>query len=177
MVDITPATLGPVTKAHFEAIGRVANAWSRLELFAQTLIAGLAELPQDTALIVTNSGTVRSWMETIRRLVSLRCPPDLCDECKKLTKEIEEKLYADRNKVIHGIWGTSWHDIFGDRFQPPDGLAARVKTLKKFGKEMLAETDLTASEVHAIADRITKALDDLQWLAVVLIDASRGTHS
>lgn len=164
----------PTTKAHFEAIGRVAYEWSRLELFAQTLIAGMAELPSDKALIVTNSGTIRSWMETIRRLAKHgEVPVDLYARCKKLTETIEIELYRDRNTVIHGIWDISWQEVFGDRVQPPPDLASKVTGLKKYGA-MFAASELTAADVEAIADRIKQALQDLQWLTVALIDALRG---
>jgi hypothetical protein len=46
--SLLPA-IGPTTKAHFEAIGRVAYEWSRLEIFAQNLVAGLAGIPSETA--------------------------------------------------------------------------------------------------------------------------------
>lgn len=164
----------PTTKAHFEAIGRVAYEWSRLELFAQTLIAALANIPQDRALIITNSGSIKAWMETIRRLAAFaQCPADLLARCKKLTEEIETKLYPERNTVIHGLWDMSWPELFGDHFQPPPDLAARVVGVKKFGRNMLLERDMTAAEVEAIAQRIYGALCELESLAVALIDASR----
>ena len=103
----------PTTSEHFAAIGRVAYEWSRLELFVQTVIAVLAECPHDTGLVVTNPGSIRSWMETLRRLATHRqCPPDLYGRLKRLSKHIEDDLQRERNTVIHGLWHLSWDELF-----------------------------------------------------------------
>lgn len=164
----------PTTKAHFEAIGRVAYEWSRLEMFAQTLIAGAANIPHDISLILTNSGNIRIWMEIVRRLAEHSgCPDDIRQRLRTVSHQIENDLLADRNKVIHGLWGLSWQEVFGDRFKPPDDLKSKLTSLRKSGP-MLKEFEMTAADVEAIADRIKQALDDLQCLTVVLIDALRN---
>lgn len=144
-----------------------------MEIFAQQLVAGLAGIPNETALIVTNSGNIKSWMETVRRLAILHCTPDLYQQCKKLTEKIDTDLYRDRNTVIHGVWNISWEEVFGTRMQPPPDLKSKVTGLKKLGA-MVVEKEFDAAEVRAIADNIKSALQELQWMAVRLIDASRG---
>jgi hypothetical protein len=56
------------TKAHFEAIGRVAYEWSRLELHVQLFIGALAGLPANESLIITNPANPTAWLPMVRLL-------------------------------------------------------------------------------------------------------------
>lgn len=102
----------PTTKAHFEAIGRVAYEWSRLEQTLQTAIALVADIDRRKSLILTNAGSVKSWTETLSRLVENSLyKPELAKRTRKLGERISEQLYPQRNMVIHGIWSESWDAV------------------------------------------------------------------
>ena len=165
--------IGPTTNAHFEAIGRVAYEWSNVEMVAQNLVAALAGIPNETALIVTNSGNLKSWMEIIRRLAFPHCSPELYKDCKRLTEKIDTDLLRDRNTIIHGLWNTPWEEIFGTRMQPPADLKSNVTGFKKIGA-MRVDKEFDAAEVRAIADNINNARRELEWMSVRLIDALRN---
>lgn len=164
------------TKAHFEAIGRVAYQWSHLEIALQTAIAVVAEINQDKALIITNSGSVKSWTEILRRLVEhAKCEEALCRRTKRLCDLIAETLYPKRNFIVHGLWQVSWEELLpGDKAtHEADDRKAFVHGIKKSGKHMLVGAHVTPADVSKIASEIKVALDDLQDLTMVLACALR----
>ena len=141
----------PTTKAHFEAIGRVAYEWSRLEQTLQTAIALVADIDQRKSLILTNAGSVKSWTETLSRLVENSLyKPELSKRTRKLGERISEQLYPQRNMVIHGIWSESWEAVVGDDCASPlPNLTSFLHIVKKAGKHMEMAGELTADDVRA----------------------------
>lgn len=162
----------PTTKAHFEAIGRVAYEWSRLEQVLQTAIALVADIDKRKSLIMTNAGSVKSWTEALSRLVdSTVYKPELSKRTRKLGERISEQLSPQRNMVIHGVWAESWEAVVGDNASPLPNLTSFLHIVKKSGRHMEMAGELTADDVRQIAESILDAHEDLLDLTEALVAA------
>jgi hypothetical protein len=158
------------TTAHFEAIGRVAYEWSRLEFHIQIVIAGMTNQPIEQSLILTNATNMRSWADMVLRLANkIQCEKSVIVKFTALKNNICETLLPARNKVVHGIWSISSKELYGSNINPASTTKASVLTLLKMGKEMKREDQMTAEEVLKIAEQIREALRELIGLASLLI--------
>jgi hypothetical protein len=107
------------TRAHFEAIGRIAYEWSRLELHMQIVIAGMTNLPIERSLVLTNASNVKSWTDMVLRLANnAQLDESIITKFTALKNKINSELLSKRNKVVHGIWSVSWEELYGSNVEP-----------------------------------------------------------
>ncbi|OKO73614.1 hypothetical protein [Bradyrhizobium sp. NAS96.2] len=83
-------------------IGLVAVYWSYLEHAAERMIWAILEVDASTGRAITAPIQMRSRLKMLVSLIEARHPPLL--EAVKNIKDTIEKLEADRNLVVHGIW-------------------------------------------------------------------------
>lgn len=163
----------PTTKAHFEAIGRVAREWARLEVHAQLLISRMVKLPHKTSMIMTNPGKLSDWLVMIRRLAveQKRADRGWLERHKALKNQVDA-LRQRRNDVVHGLWSISKGELAADLQLSGLPDKARLTTVRRGGAQMLQEVTMTPQEVNAIADEIKLALRTLLELGRDIEEAS-----
>ncbi|MDS9467689.1 hypothetical protein RGQ15_08910 [Paracoccus sp. MBLB3053] len=86
-------------------VGRLNYAWSNTESLLVHLLAGLAEMPKDAAVVVFLSvSSTRGRIELIERLAKLRRPSGA--EQQELLELMARfgRLSAVRNRYNHSIW-------------------------------------------------------------------------
>lgn len=146
-----------LSQKHQQAIGRVCAEWANLEFAARWSIAELTKLDLNTALILTNSSNIQSWLDILGNLC--RANPELTNKGErfvKIKKDILD-LIGLRNDVVHGLW-----------FVNPQLVNWKTSKLKKLrkdvpsyswafpkrGKTVVSHNVFTADEINKIAIKI-----------------------
>lgn len=157
----------PSSKSHLAAIGRVAKEWSRLEYNLQSSIALLAQVPFEISLILTNPANIKGWLEIVTRLaIKLGASADQMAKWQSISNKIGGQLLPARNKVIHGIWILTADELIDDPGAAPN--KAIVRSVKKTGKVMEIENEMSATDIESIADQIRDSVDAISQFQLSL---------
>lgn len=133
---------------HLKAIGLVAVHWSFLELALSSLIWEMTPVKQMRAQAITTHLNERMRGDIARALAHEIFPGHALEtRLIDLIGEIMDKLYSERNMVVHGLWGPCG-DTAKIAIQPVKARGAvKVGPVREF----------TAEDIEQIAARIETA--------------------
>jgi hypothetical protein len=133
-----------------QLIGRLTYSWTNTESLLIHLIAGLAQVDKDTAVVIfLTLNTTRARVDLVERLAKLdRVPPEQRKRVLDLTGEFM-KLSALRNRYNHSIYA----------FDPEQGTARTIlmriadrKDSIKMGLSMALDEDARRDMEAALAE-------------------------
>lgn len=96
------AWVGEIPPEQLDWIGRVAAAWSYLEVSPDDLIWHLLDLDDEDGKIMTSRNDSNRKVQLIRSLAANHLSPTKFGELKRLPDTITA-LQEDRNFIVHGI--------------------------------------------------------------------------
>ena len=160
-----------LTDSHLKAIGTVAASWSSLEMSILYIMAKIASIPFQTALILAGPSNLAAWSDMLKKLCGQATRYGWNE--KKLSSLLEKikKLSSERNNVVHASWspetnnqqtGLLW--IPPTNAQPPK--IAKGLGVPKRGKSVLISVEKTAADIRDVAKKIEATEQELfVWLA------------
>src|SRR5665213_229338 len=143
----------PLPAGHHELIGKNIEAWSALELTIDFLIWELLRLSPDVGRVVTSKLDARPKMEMLHSIAQLTIRDrNLIAFLAVVQKDIAE-LVADRNMIIHGLWGQHKELTFAAsmRKKSPRGTIYARNFSDKNLRAMLKRTNELQSALLAVA--------------------------
>lgn len=156
---------------HATAIGFVCIKWSWLELILDCYVAQLCGLDIGSieSQVLTPNMDIRAKVTTVRALGrEKRLSDDWFAELDKVLVKIDDDIRLKRNRVVHDIWSPPT----GARTQPYRTYArTKVIRTQSFQSPKLTtheKVEMSALEIIAIANEITKAVNQLLDLAKMM---------
>lgn len=89
-----------------QRLGRLIVEWSYVEILVQDVFAWATGGERGIMNVVTKNvslGSITGWLRTVANVKNT--PPDLYNELLEILDEVDA-LRAERNALVHGLWGT-----------------------------------------------------------------------
>lgn len=154
MVDsIIEKHMAEMSAAQYQAIGRVAAFWSRLEADIATLLWWLADVQFGPgACLTAQIPNVSRLLDALKALLLLRRGSD--DLIRKVNKFSERThgLVEKRNRVVHDVW----------MFDPDGPSRHEIRAKGRLVWEYKSEP---AATVHAVANEIARHTSEFYEIA------------
>ena len=135
---------------HYEAIGRLVIACTRLDAIMTDLICGATGMQPNSALITVHHQTFSSKIDTLKALLDARNP--IYDEVpNRLVDLINEakRIYDYRSTLVHAAW------VAGDSGSPStERITARGKLVKSKRHQPTRKIREYADQADAITVRL-----------------------
>jgi hypothetical protein len=138
-------------------IGRIAVAWSDLEWQLEDAI--LLTMQTDIGRMVTTGISTRSRVSAVTNLVQSHVyydtlDPSFLERTRNIGDTITGSLEADRNRIVHGLWGPhegEWYLLRNSGTRAVAGLPA----IKKLARAVLPQHEkFTPEKLGGILQRI-----------------------
>lgn len=143
-------TTKPLSEDYLAAIGRVVTSWSLVEARLQDIIAGQIQANIPHSYAVTENLGSSSLISTARALAGNFGETDAeVDDYVELLNHVD-RLRAERNQAVHGLWGTD----------APEGFA-ECQTVRIQRSTMIVTWMATCADVHDLADEISETALEL----------------
>lgn len=145
--------------AHLSAIGRVAVQWTLLEETIEVIVWELASLKQPKAQAVTTHISTNLLIDIANAIAhESLAGTELERQLKSQLDHITNTLRPQRNKVVHGLWGTA---------SSADKIVLMETTARGVLRSKESE-EMTAEDILAIAANIDQAHFDLLHLSFAI---------
>lgn len=146
-----------------ERLGKFVVHWSLLEALVSDLFVATISSEIGNLLVVTQSvsaSTISGW---IRTQISFRqTPPDVDEEIRSILGEYDE-LRAERNSLVHGLWGTD----------KSNSGTATVQTVRLDRRVPVVDRLVTATDLDDLVDTTLRIYQRL----LAFMDAHKLRHS
>lgn len=160
--------LRALSDAHLRAIGKVAAQWSSLEFAILRVIADVARIDHQTALVMLAAQGFPSWCEILKAVSGdvTPKPKPVMNTPTALESLITEMLdlHRHRNNIVHCAWSapygiTPGMGLLGTYLLPTPKANEKASGsgLKKRQNNPVFPISYTAKEMLAIASKIDKA--------------------
>jgi hypothetical protein len=149
--------LSVVSDFHLRAIGAVAVNWAGVEMVMELTILGLYEISTDRGLVLTANLSFQNKLTMLRILAAQGAVKDKveAENLLDILKRIEA-AGKDRNRIIHGIWGSS----------EVQGLATLMSIRVRGRRLSTTNEKIPLSEVEAAARNLLDLRFEMASLAV-----------
>ena len=147
----------PVTEKHHIEIGKVSTHFALLESYISNLIIIFLEKDQRIGQIITSNCSFQRLMDLLSSLAKYKLKDlnDLSDleDLMKRANQVEQK----RNSIVHSIYAAG----------TTSDMITRLKMIAKQDRGFkFSSQDLTAEDIHLIAEEISKVAEDIQQFSI-----------
>lgn len=145
----------PLSDEHYNAIGRVAAAWTRLETVIELGIWSCSEIPIRQARVFTADMRIKPRISTLLIFGHRKFENDVSAKQRfdDLIKQVR-KLEDQRNRIIHAEW----------QYSDAPNAAAAIRARPRKDHIEITATDMTPTDIRGIATQILKTSFELENL-------------